>query len=263
MASLQKEMQKIISFILRFIPRKVIQLFGNFGLPVIALFYSGNKVECAVCHKTYKKFLPYGRLEASRKNALCPNCLSLERHRLIWLFLQTQKPEFFEKKHHFLHVAPELCFIKRFEKIHGDNYITADIESPLAKVKMDVHDIPFPDNTFDIVFCNHVLEHVDSDVNVLKEFYRVMKPGAWAIFQSPIDHNLETTKEDPTITDPKEREKEFGQDDHVRMYGKDYNKRLELGGFKVNAVDMRAVLGEEKFNRFTLPMNEKVYLCVK
>lgn len=222
----------------------------------------GNKVECSVCGKSYRKFLPYGRGPSSRKNALCPNCLSLERHRLIWLFLQ-EKTDFFTKPHKFLHVAPELCFIKRFEKMENLDYITGDIESPLAKVKMDVHDIPFDDNTFDVVFCNHVLEHVTDDKKVMREFLRVLKPGGWAILQSPINYDYETTYEDASITDPREREKAFGQDDHLRMYGRDYDKQLEAGGFKVTPVDMLEVLGKERFERFALPGQELIYYCEK
>ncbi len=255
-------LSNFISFLLRFVPRKVLQLFGNFGLPIIALFHAGNKVECTVCGSTYRKFLPYGRGAASRKNALCPSCLSLERHRLIWLYLKTET-DLFTKPHKFLHVAPELCFMKRFEKMEHLDYITGDIESPLAKVKMDVHDIPFDENTFDVLFCNHVLEHVEDDKKVMGEFIRVLKPGGWAILQSPIDYSYETTYEDDSITDPREREKAFGQDDHVRMYGRDYDKQLEAGGFKVTIVNMMEILGEEKFNRYALPGQEMLYFCEK
>ena len=158
-------------------------------------------------------------------------------------------------------MAPEICFMKRFEKVHKDNYITADLESPWAKVKMDVHDIPFEDNHFDIVFCNHVLEHVEDDLKVLKEFYRVLKPGGWAILQSPIDYSYETTYEDPSITDPKEREIAFGQDDHLRMFGLDYGERLKEGGFTVEEFKMTETK-EEAF-KHGLDQREILYLCSK
>ena len=131
-----------------------------------------------------------------------------------------------------LHVAPEQCFMDRFEEIHGENYITADIESPLAKVKMDIHDIPFPENTFDVTFCNHVMEHVDDDLKAMGELHRVLKPGGWGIIQVPFFPPIpDETFEDASITDPKERERIFGQDDHVRLYGKDYPNRLRKAGF--------------------------------
>src|SRR6478735_847406 len=142
-------MKNIISLLVRFVPRKYLQLFSGIGLKAAGLFYRGKKVECPICNHHYKKFLPYGRIN-SRENALCPNCLSLERHRLIWLYLK-EKTNFFSAKKNILHVAPEACFMDRFEKLHGENYITADIESPLAKVKMDLHQIPFEENRFDVV----------------------------------------------------------------------------------------------------------------
>lgn len=254
-------MKQIVSFALRNIPRKYLQLFSHVVLKMMAPFYYGNQVVCSVCTKKFRKFLPYGRVE-SRANALCPNCLSLERHRLMWFYLE-KKTDFFTKKHKILHVAPEICFIKRFEKIHGDNYITADIESPLAKVKMDVHDIPFEDNHFDVVFCNHVLEHVEDDIKVLKEFYRVLKPGGFAILQSPIYGHLETTYEDKSITDPKEREKHFGQDDHVRIYGRDYGDRLRMGGFHVMEDTFAADMPEEDRKKYGLMKEEIMYFCKK
>ena len=150
-------MKKLISLLIRYVPRKYLQRFSGIGLKVVGIFYAGHTVECPICESHYRSFLPYGRINP-RTNALCPSCLSLERHRLIWLYLK-DKSNFFTQRLSVLHIAPEPCFMKRFEKIHGDGYITADIESPLAKVKMDIHKIPFEENTFDVVLCNHVLEH--------------------------------------------------------------------------------------------------------
>jgi len=163
-----------------------------------------------------------------------------------------------------LHVAPELCFIDRFESLPNLDYITADIESPLAKVKMDIHQIPFEDNTFDVIFCNHVLEHVDDDIQALSEMHRVMKPGGWAILQVPFFYPLpDTTYEDKNITDPSEREKAFGQDDHVRMYGKDYAARLASVGFRVVEERMIDELSADEKLRFALPENEVIYRVEK
>ncbi|MBC6400152.1 MAG: methyltransferase domain-containing protein [Ekhidna sp.] len=225
-------MKFIISFLLRKIPRKYLQLFSHIALRIVSIFYLGNKVECPVCESKFRKFLPYGRLK-SRSNALCPGCLSLERHRLIWLYLK-EKTDFFEAKDKMLHIAPELCFINRFESLKGSNYITADIESPLAKVKMDIHDIPFEEGTFDVIFCNHVLEHVRDDLKAMREIYRVLKTGGYAILQIPLCFPLpDQTIEDPGIEDPGKREELFGQKDHVRKYGKDYPDRLRGVGFTV------------------------------
>ena len=251
-------MKFIISFLLRRIPRKYLQIFSHVALRVVSIFYIGNKVECPVCGSTFRKFLPYGRLK-SRSNALCPHCLSLERHRAIWLYLQ-EKTDFFSADAKMLHIAPELCFMDRFEKMKNLDYLTADIESPLAKLKMDIHDIPLEDASIDVIFCNHVLEHVDDDIRALEEMRRVLRPGGWAILQIPFFYPLrETTYEDRSITDPKEREIAFGQDDHVRMYGKDYGQRLASAGFDVIADDFIQHLGDEKIQRHALPKEEIIY----
>ena len=237
------------------------QLFSHVALKVVALFYNGNKVECPVCESHFSKFVPYGRV--ARANALCPNCLALERHSLMWLYLK-QKTRFFEPGQDVLHIAPEICFIKRFEAIHGDQYITADLESPLAKVKMDIHEMPFEDNRFDVAFCNHVMEHVADDIQSMKEIYRVLKPGGWAIIQIPIFHPVpDVTFEDDTVTDPQERDRLFGQDDHVRLYGKDYPDRLRQAGFTVVEDDFVNSLSAEEQARFALPKDEVIHLCKK
>jgi SAM-dependent methyltransferase len=253
-------MKYLISFIIRKVPRKYLQLVSDVALKIIAIFYIGNQVEDPISGKTYRKFLPYGRIP--RENALSPGSLSLERHRLMWLYLKEQT-NFFTAPQKLLHIAPEHCFIKRFEALKNIDYITADIESPLAKVKMDVHDIPFPDDTFDICFCNHVMEHVDNDILAMSEIYRVLKPGGWAIIQSPIDYTLANTFEDPSITSPTEREKVYGQNDHVRQYGRDYPQRLEQAGFEVLEDDYVKRLDTNLVQRFGLCQDELIYKCSK
>ncbi len=163
-----------------------------------------------------------------------------------------------------LHIAPEICFMDRFESIEGLEYITGDIESPLAKVKMDIHKIPFEDNTFDVSMCNHVMEHVTDDIAAMKEIYRVLKPGGWAIIQVPFFPPLrDLTFEDDKIKDLKEREKVFGQDDHVRMYGLDYGQRLSKAGFKVTEDDFINSLDKGLVKRYALPENEIIYFVTK
>src|SRR5882762_6903038 len=222
-------MKKIIGLVIRFVPRKYLQLFTGIGLKVLGIFYWGSKVKCSICDHQYRMFLPYGRINA-RENALCPNCLSLERHRLMWLYLK-DRTNFFSGKLDVLHFAPEPCFISRFEKQHVDKYITADIESPLAKVKMDIHQIPYAENHFDVVLCNHVLEHVRDDIKAMSEIKRVLKPGGWAILQVPFFSPVpDVTVEDGTITSSRDREKAFGQDDHVRKFGFYYAQRIQPTG---------------------------------
>ena len=254
-------MKSVISWVLRHVPRKYLQLVSHFALKIASVFYVGKAVECTGCGSKFRKFLPYGRV--GRDNALCPNCLALERHRLMNLYLE-RKTNFFKENLKVLHVAPEYCFIDRFEQMKNLDYITADIESPLAKIKMDIHQVPFADNTFDVAICNHVMEHVDDDIKAMSELHRVLKPGGWAIIQSPQDFTRATTLEDPTITDPRERERIFWQNDHVRLFGRDYGQRLQKGGFSVT--EDRFVMDEltpAEVKRYALPQNEIIYFCQK
>jgi SAM-dependent methyltransferase len=256
-------MKKIISLLIRFVPRRYLQRIGGLGLKVAGfLFYRGKSVQCPVCEVRYRIFLPYGRINA-RHNALCPNCLSLERHRLIYLYLKERK-DFFKKPLDVLHIAPEACFISSFEKVHGDRYITADIESPLAKVKMDIHAIPFEESRFDVVLCNHVLEHVRDDIKAMSEIQRVLKPGGFAILQVPFFNPIpDKTFEDATITDKRERERIFGQDDHVRKYGKDYVKRIKQSGLMPVEENFVNELSEADRKRFGLVKGETIFIGSK
>jgi len=206
--------------------------------------------------------MPYGRIPP-RGNALCPQCLSLERHRLLWLYLK-ERTSFFNKPLRVLHVAPERCFLHRFEKLRNLDYITADLESPLARIKMDIHQIPFRDNSFDVILCNHVLEHVEDDIHAMKELYRVLKKGGWAIMQVPfMGKNLAETFEDPTIKDSVTREKKYGQRDHVRIYGKDFPQRLENAGFTVKQDQYVMHMGLDRIKKHALPSDEIIYYCSK
>ncbi|MBX2967101.1 MAG: class I SAM-dependent methyltransferase [Cyclobacteriaceae bacterium] len=255
-------MKRLISFLIRNVPRKYLQRITGLGQSVLSVAYAGKNVMCPVCEKSFRKFLPYGRINP-RENALCPNCLALERHRLLWLYLK-EKTGFFSGQQAVLHIAPEVCYMKHFEKLHGAQYITADIESPLAKVKMDIHRMPFEANHFDVVLCNHVLEHVQDDNQALKEIHRVLKPGGFAILQVPFFEPVpDETFEDNSITDPKEREKIFGQDDHVRKYGKDYVERINRSGLQAVADMFVQELMPETVERFKLPKDEVIYKAIK
>ncbi len=255
-------MKFLIGFFSRYIPRHIQQRIAHILLTILSPFFRGNKFEDPIDGKTYRKLLPYGQLR-KRDNALAPLSLSLERHRLIWLFFK-EKLNFFDTPNmRFLHVAPEYCFIRRFKKLKNIDYVTGDLISPWADVKLDVRELPFEDNSFDAAMCNHVFEHVVEDHQAMSEFYRVLKPGGWAIFQVPIDINREETYEDFSITDPAEREREFWQHDHVRLYGLDYGKRLAKAGFEVSESDYYKEIGEEQARRYALPKDELIYLCKK
>ncbi|MGB0422926.1 MAG: class I SAM-dependent methyltransferase [Flavobacteriales bacterium] len=254
-------MNKIIAFVTRFIPRHILQRVAHFFLRILSLFYRGNKFEDPITGITYRKLLPYGRL-APRENALSPDSMALERHRLIWLYLK-EETNFFNDQIRFLHMAPEYCFLRLFKKQKNLDYVTGDLVSPWADHHFDVHQIPFEDNSFDVLMANHLLEHVEDDAKVMKEFFRVMKPGGWGIFQVPIDYNNPVTFDDPTITDPREREKHYWQSDHVRLYGLDYGKKLADAGFEVEELAYPQLLGEELCKRYCLMDDEVIYLCKK
>ncbi len=253
-------MKKLISLAIRNIPRKHLQLVGHFIAKMLSVFYLGRGVQCPVCNHHYRKFLPYGRV--ARSNALCPNCLALERHRLLWVYMK-QKTSLFQQEQRLLHIAPEYCFIDRMEAIDTLEYVTADIESPLAKVKMDILDMPFKQSSFDCVLCNHVIEHVEDDLKALDEILRVLKPGGWAIIQVPFFEPVpEHTFEDPAITAPAERFKAYGQKDHLRLYGKDYKQRLESCGFNVKEDYFVNSLPMEQVRQYALS-REPVYFCTR
>ena len=254
-------MKLLISIATRIIPRHYLQHVSHFFLRIFSLFLRGNKFEDPINGKTYRKLLPYGRLKP-RENAIAPDSLSLERHRLMWLFLKN-KTNFFTDNLKFLHIAPEYCFIKIFKGMKNLDYLTADLISPWADVKMDVHDIPFEENTFDVVICNHVLEHVDDADKVMKEFYRVMKSGGWGIFQVPIDYNNSVTIEDRSVTDPRERERLYWQSDHLRLFGRDYGDKLIAAGFKVTESNFINEIDPKLVERYALDKNEIVYYCQK
>ncbi len=225
------------------------------------LFYRGNKYQDPIDGKTFRKLLPYG-YDKQRKNALSPSTLSLERHRLLWLYLK-DKTDFFTAPKKVLHIAPEQCFINKFKNQENLDYITADLYSPIVDVKADILDLPFDDNSFDVVLCNHVLEHIEDDKKAMQELYRVLKPNGMGIFQIPQDLSLEETYEDFSITSPEERTKHFGQYDHVRIYGKDYFKRLQSVGFKVQEIDYSKELSNNLVEKYCLIKGEILPVCTK
>ncbi len=254
-------MKKIFKFFLNYIPRPLLIRLSYWARPILAFFLRGNTYEDPIDGKTFRKFLPYG-YGTSRENVLSPSTLSLERHRLLWLWLKNET-DFFTKRYKVLHFAPEQAFYKRFRESKNLIYTTTDLNSPLADIKADICDLPFEDNSFDIIFCNHVLEHIPNDTTAMKELYRVLNPGGMAILQIPQDLNLEITFEDNTITDRKERAEIFGQYDHVRVYGKDYFEKLRRIGFRVEQVDYTHHLSAEKVDRFRLAAGEILPVCYK
>lgn len=240
--------------IINLIPRPWLIRMSIWARPILIWLYKGNNFTDPIDGRNYRRFLPYG-YEKQRPNALSPGTLSLERHRLMWLYLKYET-DFFNENLKVLHIAPEQSFYKKFKKLKNIDYLTCDLNSPLADIKADIQNLPFEDNSFDVIFCNHVLEHVNDDKKALSELYRVMKKGGWGIFQVPIRYQLEKTFEDPSITDKNERIEKFGQYDHVRVYGLDYYQTLSNAGFKVEKINLTQKLTEDEIQRFSLEKNE-------
>ena len=229
---------------------------------ILAVQKSGDSsedlVECVCCGKKVQEFLPY----ALRANAQCPQCGSLERHRLFWLFLK-QQTDFFTADLSVLHMAPEDCLQRNFFRMKNLNYISADLNSSSAMIKMDITDILFKDNVFDVIICNHVLEHIEDDYQAMSELYRVLKPKGWAILNAPVDYQREQTYEDFSVVLPSEREQRFGQWDHVRIYGRDYIRRLRSAGFSVEEIDYSSKFPQNLIRKYGLLKTGSIYLCNK
>ena len=255
-------MSKIFKYLLNLFPRPILIRLSYLARPVIAFFLRGKKYTDPIDGRSYRKFLPYG-YEKIRENVLAPGTLSLERHRLFWLYLKNETSFFSSKNLRVLHFAPEQAFVKRFRKLKNIQYTTTDLKSPLADVKADICDLPFENDSYDFIICNHVLEHIPDDTKALDELYRVLAPGGTAILQVPYDRNRDATLEDDSITDPRERAAIFGQYDHVRIYGMDYFDKLASVGFRAEGIDYTAALSEEQIEKYRLSKGELVPVCRK
>jgi hypothetical protein len=214
---------------------------------------------CPCCKAHLRRFTPFGLVP--RPEAQCPLCGSLERHRLICLYLIRKTNLFDGQQKKMLHVAPEAHLAQLFQRANLMDYLSADLCASNAMVKMDITDIQYPDNNFDVIYCSHVLEHVSEDRRAMREFCRVLKPGGWAILQVPIQGD--TTFEEPTVINPQERQRLFGQYDHVRQYGLDYKDRLVNAGFSVRVDGFVRELNDNTICRLGLTRNEDVYFCRK
>lgn len=277
-------MKKLFKLILNTIPRPLLIRMSYVARPIIAFSLKGTNFTDPIDGKSFKSMLPYG-YETQRNNVLSPSTLSLERHRLLWLYLNEQT-DFFKSELvsdssftntkriklrdaetnsalKVLHFAPEQAFYKLFRNQKNLEYTTTDLFSPLADVKADICDLPFEDNQYDVILCNHVLEHIPDDTKAMQELYRVLKPGGMAILQIPQDLSRATTFADDSITDQKERAKIFGQYDHVRIYGRDYFDKLRSIGFKVVEEDYTNKIAPELVEKYCLANGEIIPVCFK
>lgn len=235
----------------------------------------GFKYKCPMCNSHTRKMLPFGYdFPALREknvigggyrlDARCPVCYSLDRERLLYLYLK-HKTSLFKQETKLLHVAPEKALSSFIKKHNHIDYLTADLSSDGVMVKMDITHIEYQDNNFDSVICNHVLEHIIDDRKAMRELYRVLKPNGWGILQVPISHTLTETYEDASAVTPEERENKFGQCDHVRIYASDYLDRLKEVGFQVEAFDWWTddTYFSGSTNKFSLLPKETIFVVRK
>ena len=249
-------LKKNVKLILNFFSRQFLIRTSLILRPFLRILFKGTKYTDPIDGSSYRTFLPYG-YNRLRKNALCPGTLSLERHRLLWLYLN-KKTKLLEKNISVLHVAPEIIFIKKFKKIANWNYVSIDLKSPLADIKANVYNLPFKENCFDLILCNHVLEHIEDDYKALNELHRVIKNKGTLIVQIPLDKNLKKTFENKQIINPVDRNKYFGQYDHVRVYGLDFYDRLAKSGFTPKKINILKKMSKEQKIKYCLPNNEEI-----
>lgn len=220
---------------------------------VVAARSRGDRVSCPVCGGSFRGFAAFNR----RPDARCPGCGALERHRLLWAYLD-RATDLFSRPQRVLHVAPEPFLRARLAAVHGEGYVHGDVADPEHRV--DVTDLPFADGSFDVVLCSHVFEHVPDDLRAMRELRRVLRPGGWAVLDAPVDEARAVTFEDGSITTAAGRRRAFKQWDHVRVYGRDYRDRLRAAGWVVE-LDPWQVEPHDA-SRFGLrPGTDRVHRC--
>ena len=232
---------------------------------LLRITMKGNNVECPCCGSTFVTFLPAGIQK--RPNAACLKCGSLERHRNLWLFFK-ENPQLFKAHTKLLHAAPEKIFSEYFQSRKDIDYTAIDLEPEaydytVNTIAMDLTDLKFDDNSFDVIICSHVLEHIPDDAKAMSEMHRVLKTDGWAIINVPVHQERATTFEDVTINDPKKQLELFGQPDHVRIYGRDYMDRLQHAGFKVEIINWPSHYDHNTRFRYGLKEADIIYLCRK
>ena len=245
-----------MKYILKFLPRKFLIKYSFLITPILRVIYHGKKYTDPIDESNYSQFLSYG-YKTIRKNALCPGTLSLERHRLLWLYL-VKETNFLSSSLKVLHIAPEQVFYKKFKNLKNWDYLTFDLDSPIADIKGDLTSMDFKDESFDLIICNHVLEHIEDDNSALNEIYRVLRYNGITILQVPINSKREITFEDSSIKSKIQREKYFGQYDHIREYGLDFKDRVEQAGFEVEMINYSTKISKDLIIRYGLMKNDLI-----
>jgi SAM-dependent methyltransferase len=206
---------------------------------------------CPICETAADAFLPFGL--AQRPDAQCPSCGSIERHRMLWLYLR-DFTDHLERPCRVLHTAPEPALAARLRRIHGRGYVAVDRFDPAADVAADLKALPFSDGAFDLVLSSHVLEHVAHDRPAIAELARVLTPGGRALVMVPYDPER-PTYEDPSITTPEGRMAAFGHPFHHRIYGRDLPDRLRAAGLEARVFATRDLFDAAARKHFRLNRN--------
>lgn len=243
----------------RFVRRPLVRLVSSIRRPIVKALNTSGSHHCPICESNVHRFLSFG--DPPRPNARCPVCGSLERHRLDWVLFAKHTDLFDGSSKRMLHVAPEEFLSACFRRIANLDYLSADLNRARAMVQMDITDIHYPDNSFSVIYCSHVLEHIPDDRKAIAELYRVLRPGDWALLQVPI--TAERTYEDPTITEPEERKKHFGQWDHVRRCGPDYVERIRAAGFDAQVLRATDLVTEADCARLGFQRDRLIFFCRK
>jgi SAM-dependent methyltransferase len=218
------------------------------------LLYRGARVSCPICDGAFSRFMDH----RAQPSVRCPKCGSMERHRLLWLWLR-EESDFFTAGLRVLHFAPEYGVRKRLAALPNLDYHTADLESRLADDHFDIAQIPYPAESFDVILCNHVLEHVPDDAAALSELHRILRSDGWAILMTPIGKGVRRTVEDPQVGEPHQRLAKYGQEDHVRLYGQDFYERLRDAGLEVEAIDYAEQLSAADIERYRLRREHRLF----
>jgi len=224
------------------------------------VFSGPRNVTCPCCGARLNQFLPYGLL--SRPNALCPVCGCTERHRLLWLYFKS-RPNLIHKDLNLLHITPQPYVRRVLKRKLKRLYVSVGMGTPAVDAVMDITAIALPDSLFDAVLCVAVMQYVSDDRAALREIYRVLKPGGWAVIWAPVDEKREISYENPAITSREDREREFGHPEHTRIYGRDFPERLRSAGFAVVVDRFAQELGAEAAKKYGLNSGEIIYYCEK
>ena len=253
----------------RHVPRPCIDWYLEHRWPL----YLGRRYHCNLCNTSFRTMVPGGSLEpvcndyeiigmGYQPNMTCPRCGTINRWRLLTHFIR-EKTDLLTAPRSLLHMAPEVHLQSIFRACPTLQYLSADLDNPIAMRKMDITRLDLADRTFDAVICSHVLEHIPDDLQAMRELFRVLKPGGWAILQVPVSPRLMATFEDASILSPEDRNRCYGQPDHVRIYGQDYPERLRLAGFSVKVYNALATFGHVWVDRHAVDPREDVFFCTR